>query len=81
VVWLEDATDHQPDYKMGIQNLLANGYTPSGERRPLHQGRDAETPTGFEGNLTYAGFYLKSPTCVNRIGIEASITRFPNKSV
>jgi hypothetical protein len=43
---------------MGIRNLLATGYVPGGERRPLHQERDAEIPTEFEGNLTYAGSYL-----------------------
>jgi hypothetical protein len=57
---------------MGIQNLLATGYALGGERRPPHQGINAETPTGFEGNLTFAGFYFKSPTCVNRIGIVYS---------
>jgi hypothetical protein len=54
---------------MDIRNLLATGYVPGGERRPLHQGRDAETPTESEGNLTYAGSYPKVLTCVNRIGI------------
>jgi len=32
-------------------------------RRPSHQGKDAETPTETEGNLTRAGTYPKVPTC------------------
>jgi len=58
---------------MDIRNLLATGYVPDCERRPFHQGRDAETPTETEGNLTYAGSYPKASTCLNRIGMDARI--------
>ena len=62
---------HWPEspVKTGIRTLLATGYTPDGERRPSHQGRDAETPREFGGNLTYTGSYPKALTCGNRIGM------------
>ena len=53
--------------------LRAAGYSPDGGRRPSHQGKDAETPTESEGNPTCAGTYTKALTCVNRIGMVATI--------
>ena len=69
MAWPEDATVHRADHRMGIRNLPATGYAPDGERTPLRQGRDAETPKESEGNLTCAGSYPKVSTCVNRIGM------------
>ena len=38
----------------------ATGSAPYNERRPTHQGKDAETPTESEGNLARAGSYPQS---------------------
>ena len=60
----------QTYHRKGIRTLLATVYAPDGERRPSHQGRDAETPTESGGNLTFVGSYPKTPTCISRIGME-----------
>jgi len=53
-----------------FRTLQATGYAPDGGCRPYHHGKDPETPTESEGNLTCAGSHSKAPTCVNRIGME-----------